>query len=184
MADIRDTTGKNRKFTGTDSIKLPSGTTAQRVGSDAGEIRFNNETNLAEYYTGTEWKSIDAPPTITQFTIDGGADVTSGFINASTGGNATIEVKGSLFDTTGATVTFVGTAETISTQSITRNSANLLTVTVARSDFDNANEAYGLKVTNGSGLFALLSDCITQDQAPSFDVAAGSLGSFTENVAV
>src|SRR6056300_905421 len=185
MTDSRDITGKNRKITGTDGIKLPSGTTAQRNSSPtAGNIRFNSTINLAEFYTGTDWKAIDAPPIITTFTIDGGSNVTSGTIDASAGGNATIEVKGSLFDTTGANVTFVGSGETITTQSITRNSANLLTVTVARSDFDNANEAYGLKVTNGSGLFALLSDCITQDQAPSFDVAAGSLGSFTENVAV
>src|SRR5210317_1029081 len=173
MTDSRDITGKNRKFTGTDGIKLPSGTTAQRNSSPtAGNIRFNSTINLAEYYTGTDWKAIDAPPIITTFTIDGGSNVTSGTIDASAGGNATIEVKGSLFDTTGATVTFVGTAETISTQSITRNSANLLTVTVARSDFDNANEPYAIKVTNGSGLSAELSGAITQDAAPAFSTAA------------
>ena len=172
MADSRDITGKNRKFTGTAGIKLPSGTEAQRVGAEAGELRFNNETNLAEYYTGTEWKSIDSPPTITAFTIDGGADVTSGFIDASAGGNATIEIKGSLFDATNATVTFAGTSETISTQSITRNSANLLTVTVARSDFDNTNEPYAIRVTNGSGLSAELAAAISQDAAPTFSTAA------------
>src|SRR6056300_97891 len=172
MADSRDITGKNRKFTGTDSIKLPSGTTAQRVGAAGGEIRFNNESNLAEYYTGTEWKAIDAPPTITAFTVDGGADVTSAFIDASAGGNATIQVKGSLFDTTGANVTFVGTSETLSTASITRNSANLLTVTIARSGFDNSNEPYTIKVTNGSGLSAELADAISQDSAPAFSTAA------------
>jgi hypothetical protein len=31
MADSRDITGKNRKFTGTGGIKLPTGTEAQRV---------------------------------------------------------------------------------------------------------------------------------------------------------
>src|SRR6056300_869165 len=173
MSDIRDFTGKNRRFTGTDSIKLPAGSTAQRNGSPtAGDIRFNNTTNLAEYYTGTDWKSIDSPPTITFFTIDGGADVTSGAINASAGGNATIEVKGSLFDTTGATVTFVGTSETLSTASITRNSANLLTVTVARDGFDNANEPYAIKVTNGSGLSATLEDALVQNTPPAFGTAA------------
>ena len=52
MSDIRDFTGKNRKFTGTDSIKLPVGTTAQRVDSQA-NLRFNSTLNLAEYYDGT-----------------------------------------------------------------------------------------------------------------------------------
>ena len=188
MSDIRDFTGKNRRFTGTDSIKLPAGSTAQRNGSpSAGDIRFNNSTNLAEYYTGTDWKSIDSPPTITFFTIDGGSDITSGGIDSTAGGNATIEIKGSLFDTTGAVVTFVGTSETISTQSITRNSANLLTVTVARSDFDNANEPYAIKVTNGSGLSAELASAIVQNQAPTFGTAAdtnlgtASTSGFTAN---
>jgi len=44
MADSRDITGKNRKFTGTDSIKLPTGTTGQRVDA-AGNLRFNSTTN-------------------------------------------------------------------------------------------------------------------------------------------
>ena len=98
MANIRDITGKNRKFTGTDSVQLPVGTTGQRVASgsaDKGKIRFNSSTNLSEYYTGTEWKSIDSPPQITFFTVDGGSDVTSANIDGSASGNATIEIKGS-----------------------------------------------------------------------------------------
>src|SRR5210317_709689 len=166
MSDIRDFTGKNRRFTGTDSIKLPAGSTAQRNGSPtAGDIRFNNTTNLAEYYTGTDWKSIDSPPTITFFTIDGGADVTSGGIDGSQSGDVTIEVKGSLFDTTGAVVTFPGTSETLSTSTITRNSANLLTVTLPYSGFESTNEPYTIKVTNGSGLSAELASAIVQNQA-------------------
>ena len=171
MADLRDFTGKNRVFTGTTGERISNGDTGTRVNT-RGVIRFNTTTNLMEYYTGNDWKSIDAPPTITQFTVDGGADVTTANINSSASGNATIEVKGSLFDTTGATVTFVGTAETISTQSITRNSANLLTVTVARSDFDNTNEPYAIKVTNGSGLSAELAGAISQDQPVTFTNAA------------
>ncbi len=171
MSDLRDFTGKNRVFTGTDSITAPSGTTGQRVDGTA-KLRFNTTTNLMEYYTGTDWKSIDSPPLITQFTLDGGSDVTTANIDSSQSGNATIEVKGSLFDTTGAVVTFVGTSETITTQSITRNSANLLTVTVARSDFDNTNEPYSIKVTNGSGLSAELAEAIQQDQTPTFTNAA------------
>ena len=171
MSDLRDFTGKNRVFTGTDSITTPAGTTAERVNGTA-KLRFNSTTNLMEYYTGTDWKSIDSPPLITNFTVDGGSDVTSANIDGSASGNATIQVKGSLFDTTGATVTFVGTSETLSTESITRNSGNLLTVTVQRSSFDNTNEPYAIKVTNGSGLSATLADAITQDRSPVFTNAA------------
>ena len=172
MSDIRDFSGKNRKFTGTNSIRLPNGTTAQRVGSEAGEIRFNTTLNLAEYYTGTEWKAIDAPPVINTISVDGSADAAIGFIVAATGGNATVVIKGSLFDTTGAVVTFVGSSETISTESITRDSSSQLTVTVARASFDNSNEPYAVRVTNGSGLFAELANAIYQDAAPVFTTAA------------
>ena len=61
MANIRDITGKNREFTGTDSVKLPNGTTGERVASgsgDKGKLRYNTTTNLAEYYTGTEFRCV------------------------------------------------------------------------------------------------------------------------------
>ena len=45
MANSRDFTGKNRKFTGTTGIILPKGTTGERVSSNSGEIRFNTTTN-------------------------------------------------------------------------------------------------------------------------------------------
>ena len=65
MSDLRDFTGKNRKFTGTIGERISTGTTGERDTSfGGGTIRFNSTTNLLEYYTGTEWKSIDAPPTI------------------------------------------------------------------------------------------------------------------------
>ena len=64
MSDLRDFTGKNRKFTGTSGIRVTQGTEAQRVNTTAA-LRFNTNSNLMEYYTGSEWKPIDAPPVIT-----------------------------------------------------------------------------------------------------------------------
>jgi hypothetical protein len=171
MSDLRDFTGKNRRFTGTVGERISTGATGDRVNT-TGVLRFNSTTNLMEYYTGTDWKSIDAPPTITAFTVAGGSDVTSAVLDPTTGGDVTIEVKGSLFDTTGAVVTFVGTGETLSTSTITRNSANLLTVTLPYSGFDSTNEPYTIKVTNGSGLSAELQSAISADQAVVFTNAA------------
>lgn len=180
MSDLRDFTGKNRRFTGTDAETITSGTTAQRVDGQ-GKLRFNTTTNLMEYYDGTDWKAIDAPPVITGFTVDdvGGSAVTSATVDnekTADSGNFTIEIIGSLFDTTGASVTFVATAgngETINTATITRNSANKLTVTVDASAFDVAQSPYTIRVTNGSGLSANLESCITADaEAPTFTNAA------------
>lgn len=162
------------KRQGKKQVDLPHTTTAKRA-NVKGRIQFNTTTNLAEYYTGTAWKSIDSPPVITSFTLDGGSSVTSASIDASAGGNATIVISGSLFDTTGAVVTFQGTSETLSTASITRDSANQLTCTVARSGFDNSNEPYKIVVTNGSGLSASLASALTQSAPPSFGTAADTI---------
>src|SRR5210317_666931 len=172
MADSRDITGKNRKFTGTSGIKVPSGTQAQRV-NEAGTFRFNTDTNLAEYYDGTDWKPIDAPPTITGFTVDGGASVTSAEIGR-TSGDATIVISGSNFDTTSGTVVFEPESggSNVTVQTITRTNSSSFTVTVTRTDFLTANDPYAIKLTNGSGLAATLASAITSNELPTFATAA------------
>src|SRR5210317_589945 len=143
MADSRDITGKNRKFTGTTGVKLPEGTTAQRV-DEAGQLRFNSDTNLAEYYDGTDWRSIDAPPTITGFTLDGGSSVTTADIGENAAGDATIVISGSNFDTTSATVVFEPESggSNVSTQTITRTNSSSFTITVTRADFNSTDDPY------------------------------------------
>ena len=183
MSDLKDFTQKNRKDTGIKGRQISSGTTGERdTGHGNGTIRFNTTTSLMEYYNGSSWKSIDSPPSVTGFTLDdvGGSAVTSANIDASAGGNATIEVLGSNFDTSGATVTFPGTNETLSTVSITRNSATKLTVTVARSGFDNSSEPYAIKVENGSGLSAQLAGAISQDAAPAFTNSADTIATISD----
>ena len=179
MADSRDITGKNRKFTGTTGIKLPVGTQAQRV-DEQGQLRFNTDTNLAEYYDGTAWKAIDAPPVITGFTLDGGSSVTSTNIDDEASGDATIVISGASFDTTSGSVTFVPetSGSTVNTQTITRTSSTQFTVTVTRSDFNETDGPYTLRLENGSGLAATLESAITADDtAPTFAQSAGNLGS-------
>ena len=178
--------GTSSFMKGSGGVGVSTVTTAQRnalSGIKKGQFIFNETINLAQYYDGTSWKSIDSPPVITNFTLDGGSSVTSANIDATAGGNATIVINGSLFDVTGAVVTFVGTGETLNTVSITRNSTTQLTVTVARSGFDNTNEPYSIKVTNGSGLSATLADALNQDRAPVFTTAAGNLANAFNNVA-
>ena len=178
--------GTSSFMKGGDGVGVSTMTTTERnalSGVKKGQFIFNETLNLAQYYDGTSWKTIDSPPTINNFTLDGGSAVTSANIDATAGGNATIVIYGSLFDVTGAVVTFEGTGETLNTVSITRNSVSQLTVTVARSGFDNTNEPYSIKVTNGSGLSATLADAINQDRVPVFTTAAGNLATAFNNVA-
>ncbi len=47
----------------TDAIGMPNGTTAQRPAlASAGDMRFNSDLNLMEYYDGTRWNSISLVP--------------------------------------------------------------------------------------------------------------------------
>ena len=100
--DIADFKFENIVDTGTEGTKVALGTTAQR-GSTAGQFRFNSTTGLAEYYTGTSFKTIDSPPTISSI------DVTE--VDSQAGGNQTFVITGSNFQS-GATVTFVGNSGT------------------------------------------------------------------------
>jgi len=177
--------GTSSFMKGGDGVGVSTMTTTQRnalSGVKKGQFIFNESLNLAQYYDGTAWKPIDSPPVLTNFTLDGGSSTTSANIDSSAGGNATLVITGQFFDTTGAIVTFVGSGETLSTASIVRNSATQLTVTVARSGFDNANEPYSIRVTNGSGLSSSLVDAINQDRPPVFSVAAGALANAYNNV--
>ena len=176
MSDLQDFTQKNRRHTGTTGIQVSDNGSGpgDRV-NEKGRLRFNDTTDLLEYYNGADWKSIDAPPSITGFTVNdvGGSSVTSFNLDNEASGTSTIEVLGSLFDTTNGAVTFVGGSETLNPVSTTRNSANKFTVTVTNSDFDVTNSPYTLKLTNGSGLSAELAAAISADQTtPTFTNAA------------
>jgi hypothetical protein len=56
-----DVSFENITDTGTEGTRVATGTSAQR-GSTAGQLRFNSDTGLAEYYDGSQFKAIDVPP--------------------------------------------------------------------------------------------------------------------------
>jgi hypothetical protein len=169
--DIADFKFENITDTGTEGTKVASGTTAQR-GSTTGQIRFNSTTGLAEYYTGNAFKSIDAPPIVSSL------DVTE--VDSQAGGNQTIVITGSGFNS-GATVTFVGASGTdFNASTVTVNSDTQITAVAPKASFLNAQEPYGVKVINVSGLSATLASQINVDTSPSWQTASGSLGSLVE----
>jgi len=169
--DIADFKFENITDTGTEGTRVATGTTAQR-GSTAGQIRFNSETGLAEYYTGTAFKPIDSPPTITS--------VDTSLIDSNSGSTTSIVITGSNFQT-GVVVTFVpNSGSNISPDTTTINNANQITVVVTDSNFVNANEPYDVKVENTSGLSSTLFDAINVDTTVAWQTASGSLGSVND----
>ena len=180
--------GTSSFMKGDGGVGVSTMTTTERnalSGVKKGQFIFNETVNLAQYWDGSAWKSIDSPPTINNFTLDGGSAVTSATIDDEAAGNATIVINGSNFDITAGAVTFEPetSGSTVNVQSLVRNSVNQFTVTVTRNNFNEANGPYTLKLTNGSGLAGSLSGAITADDAaPAFAQAAGSLGTAYNSV--
>jgi len=161
-----DISFENITDTGTEGTKIALGTTGQR-GSTQGQIRFNSTIGLAEYYTGTAFKSIDSPPTISSI------DDTE--VDSAGGGNQTIVITGSSFNS-GATVTFVGASGTnFNASTVTVDSATQITAVAPKASFLNAQEPYGVKVTNSSGLAATLASQINVDNSPTWSTASGTI---------
>ena len=171
MADLRDFTGKNRKFTGTIGERISTGTTVDRdVSFGQGTLRFNTTTSLMEYYDGTQWKPIDAPPTIASI---------SPATFASDGSTLfTITVTGSNFGI-GCTAKFIGNDATQYTPgTVTRVSSSSVTMTTLTT-MTIANEPYDIQITNASGLSATLENALDAGSSPAFTVGAGTLGTLT-----
>lgn len=166
--DIADFKFEDIVDTGTEGTRVATGTTAQR-GSTAGQLRFNSETNVAEYYTGTEFKVIETPPTLTS--------INTSLIDSNSGSTTSIDITGSFFGI-GASVLFIpSSGSNITPVSTTLNSSSSITVVVTDSDFVNANEPYSVKVTNPSGTNATLSNVLNVDTTVSWQTTSGLLGS-------
>ena len=182
MANSRDFTGKNRKFTGTKGIITPKGTTGQRVGSESGELRFNTTIELMEYYDGNAWKAIDAPPTISSISTSD-AQGTNNILNADGSTLHTITITGGNFGI-GANVKFIGNTGTEYTAgNINRVSGSSITCKTTAS-MGTSDDPYDVQVINASGLSALLEDAFSFNAAPVFVTASGSLGNAFNTIAI
>ncbi len=154
--------------TGTEGTKVASGTTAQR-GSTTGQIRFNSTTGLAEYYTGSAFKIIDSPPTITSISP-----------TTALTGNVNITINGSGF-ASGATVKFIGSDGTeFASPSVTVNSASQITAQTPSSPLVQSKEPYDVKVTNVSGLTGQIDDALDAGSSPAWSTSSGNLGQVVE----
>jgi hypothetical protein len=159
-----DVSFENISDTGTEGTKIALGTTAQR-GSTQGQIRFNSTTGLAEYYTGTTFKSIDSPPVVSSISP-----------TTETDANANIVITGSNFSS-GATVKFIGNDGTeYVSPSVTVNSATQITATTPSTALTVAKEPYDIKVTNSSGLAGTKEDALDAGGSPTWSTASGQIG--------
>lgn len=169
--DIADFKFENIVDTGTEGIKVATGTTAQR-GTTVGQFRYNSDLGKFEGRNAEGFVPIEGFPTVSSIDV---SNVTEAEI--STGKDITI--TGTNFDT-GVTVKFVGQDGTeYASPSVTRNSSTSLTARIT-SGVNNANEPYDVSVSNPNGLSAVLSNCFDVDGKPVWNTASGNLTSVTE----
>ena len=156
----------------TGAMQLPAGTTAQRPTVSNGMIRYNTTLNLAEYYDGTGWKSIDSPPVISSISPSSIAGSDS---------DVDITITGSFF-ASGATVKAIGQdLSEIAAASVTFNSATEIVANFDGTSFADAQEDYDIEVTNPSGLSGKGNDLLAVNASPVFTTAAGSLGTIIDS---
>ena len=156
---------------------ISTGTTAQRSIEEQGKLRFNTTLNLLEYYDGTAWKVIDAPPIVSSVSP-------SNLLSGDGTGNYTIIITGSGFSSSVTAVLIASDGSTeITPDTVTRDSATQVTLVVAKNtaNLTNANEPFDVKITNSSGLAATLADALSVDAQPVFSTAAGSLGTISDS---
>lgn len=173
MSDLRDFTGKNRVFTGAEGVVMPGGTTGERSGSpEVGTMRYNTSLGFMEQYNASGWAGIDAPPTVSNQT---------GTIYQAT--NSTITVNGSNFKSGSAIyVTGAGvnnTERALSTSFV--NSGQLTAATNAAAVNYVAGAQYAIKVTNPSGLSAVLEPAGTINTFPVWVTGAGNIGNLYDS---
>lgn len=173
-ATVSITSLSGQDNTATSFIDIPSGTTAQRPSSpNTGYIRFNTTIALAEYYDGTSWRAIDAPPAITSISPT----------TVTTAGQS-ITISGTSFSS-GATVDFIGADSTVySSPTVTVNNSASITATTPATALSVANEPYSVRVTNSSGLASTLTDSLDAGSTPTWTTSAGNVGTIYEDVAI
>ena len=154
---------ENTEFTGTDGIKVPEGTTAERPSGDTGLLRFNTTIGKLEQYDGSGFRAIDAPPTISGISSSAIAESDSSFDLTVTGDN---------FSTAAITQAIGQDGSTINATSTSRTSATQLVATFNGTAFDNAQEPYSIKVTNNTGLAITYADVLYVNATPSWTTSA------------
>lgn len=153
---------------------IPFGNTAGRPTAATGKLYSNGETARLELYTSAgAWENIVQE-------VPGVSGISGNYSELTNSG--TIIITGTNF-VTGAIASATGTNSVeIQASSTTYNS--LVQLTAVFTGLSNANEPYDIKVTNPSNLFGMLPDALYVNASPVWSTSAGSLGTFTEQVAI
>jgi len=168
MSNYNDFKNKNTQFTGTEGIKVPEGTTAQR-GSGTGQFRYNSTSGKFEGRNAAgNFISIEVAPqvssvntsNITQTQIDAGFDLV---------------ITGQNFGTGDTVIIIASDNSELISPTVTIDSATQITARV-NSNIDGALEPYAVKVLSSGGLTGSLASAFNIDASPVWQTTSGSIG--------
>jgi hypothetical protein len=152
---------------------IPFGNNAGRPAETTGQPYFNGEAQRLELYTATGWNNIIQE-------VPGVSSIGGSYLESQSSNN--IIIYGTNF-ISGATAYAVGTnnAEIAATSTIFNS---LVQLTASFTGLTAAYEPYDIKVINPSNLFGILPDALYVNNILTWQTAAGSLGTFQDNVAM
>jgi hypothetical protein len=156
------------------SSGIPFGNNAGRPANPGiGRLYSNGEAQRLELYTESGWNNIVQE-------VPGVSSISGTYIESEN--SNTIVIYGTNF-ATGAVAYAIGTdAVQVPASSTTFNS--LVQLTAVFSGLSPSQEPYDIKVQNPSNLFGLIPDALYINNRPAWQTAAGSLGSFDEEVLI
>ena len=95
-------------------------------------------------------------------------------------GNYTFTITGTDFNSGATAKLLTSGGSEVDFDSVTRDSSTQITGVIAKSSLSNANEPYGVIVSNTNGTSNSLTGQINIDAQPVFTTASGSLGAFSQ----
>jgi hypothetical protein len=148
---ISPNTATSTKFTGTAGIGLPVGNNSNKPAGYSGQIRFNSDLTVIEFYNGSGWIPVTNTITDQQITPDGiyntfvlNQTTTSAGIIVSI--NGTLQAPGVAYTVSGNQITFAEVPQTTDIVDI-RFIATAVTSNFDYESIDTANVAVGTALT-------------------------------------
>jgi hypothetical protein len=162
------------KFSDITGGGIPYGNNAGRPANPGiGKLYSNGEAQRLELYTASGWNNIVQE-------VPGVSGITGNYSEQTNSG--TIVIAGTNF-VSGAIASATGNnGVEVQASSTTFNSIVQLTATFT--GLSNQYEPYDIKVTNTSNLFGILPDALFINASPVWQTAAGSLGTFNEQISI
>jgi hypothetical protein len=157
-----------------DSLKIPAGTTAQRVVSPTnGNLRYNTTFGNLEIFSDTAWASLSAPPIV--------SNVSPLICGIST--DTVFTITGTSFKT-GSVARFIpSTGNPITAKSTTVVSTTTITC-VSPDNLDSFAAPYAIEIAIPSGLTNKSEFVIEVDAPPVFSTPAGTIVTTPWNVPI